>query len=71
MNQVEQWFSVLCRKRLRIVKFRDLDDLQNSLCQFVDGWNQIAHPFSWTTQSFAKVMDKCENNNQSCLKIAA
>ena len=71
MNQVEQWFSILRRKRLRIVDFNDLDHLQSCLHQFIAEWNQVAHPFRWTTQSFAKVMAKCENTNEPCLEVAA
>ena len=71
MNQVEQWFSILRRKRLRIVDFNDLEHLQSRLHQFITEWNQVAHPFHWTTRSFAKVMAKCENNNEPCLKAAA
>lgn len=71
MNQVEQWFSILRRKRLRIVDFNNLDHLQAQLHQFIAEWNQVAHPFHWTTQSFAKVMAKCENDNEPCLKTAA
>jgi transposase len=71
MNQVEQWFSILRRKRLRIVDFRDLDHLQQSLHQFIAEWNEVAHPFRWTTKSFAKVMAKCENTCEPCLQVAA
>lgn len=71
MNQVEQWFSILRRKRLRIVDFQDLDHLQSSLHQFIAEWNNVAHPFHWTTRSFARVMAKCENAREPCLKVAA
>ena len=56
MNQVEQWFSILQRKRLRIVDFTSKDDLRENLEQFICEWNQHAHPFNWSTQSVAKVM---------------
>lgn len=71
MNQVEQWFSILRRKRLRIVDFDNLDHLRFQLHQFITEWNQVAHPFHWTTQSFAKVMARCENTNEPCLRTAA
>jgi transposase len=56
LNQVEQWFSILQRKRLRIVDFASTADLQAKLAQFIAEWNEVAHPFNWTTKSAAKVM---------------
>jgi transposase len=56
MNQVEQWFSILQRKRLRIVDFESKDHLRAKLEQFIREWNQHAHPFNWSTRSVAKVM---------------
>jgi transposase len=56
MNQVEQWFSILQRKRLRIVDFESKDHLRVKLEQFIREWNQQAHPFNWSTKSVAKVM---------------
>jgi transposase len=56
MNQVEQWFSILQRKRLRIVDFESKDHLRAKLAQFIQEWNQQAHPFNWSTKSGAKVM---------------
>jgi hypothetical protein len=56
MNQVEQWFSILQRKRLRIVDFDSKDHLRAKIEQFIQEWNQQAHPFNWSTKSVAKVM---------------
>jgi transposase len=56
MNQVEQWFSILQRKRLRIADFTSKDHLRATLEQFICEWNQQAHPFHWSTKSVAKVM---------------
>jgi DDE superfamily endonuclease len=56
MNQVEQWFSILQRKRLKIADFASKDQLKAQLEQFIAEWNQHAHPFNWSTQSVAKVM---------------
>ena len=56
LNQVEPWFSILQRKRLRIVDFVSAADLQAKLAQFIAEWNEVAHPFNWTTKSVAKVM---------------
>jgi transposase len=56
MNQVEQWFSILQRKRLRIVDFDTKEHLRTKLEQFIREWNMQAHPFNWSTKSVAKVM---------------
>ena len=60
MNQVEQWFSILQRKRLRCADFADLAHLAERLQAFVAEWNQHAHPFNWSSKSVAKVMAQCE-----------
>ncbi len=60
MNQVEQWFSILQRKRLRILDFSDLDRLTERLMAFVAEWNAHAHPFNWSSKTVTKVMAKCE-----------
>jgi transposase len=56
VNQVEQWFSILQRKRLRIADFESKDQLRAKIAQFIGEWNQQAHPFNWSTKSIAKVM---------------
>jgi transposase len=60
MNQVEQWFSILQRKRLAIADFADKAHLAERLHTFVKEWNEHAHPFNWTRKSVAKIMAKCE-----------
>jgi transposase len=60
MNQVEQWFSILQRKRLAIADFADKAALAERLHAFVKEWNEHAHPFKWTTKSATKIMAKCE-----------
>jgi transposase len=60
MNQVEQWFSILQRKRLAIADFADKAHLAERLHAFVAEWNEYAHPFHWTKRSVAKIMAKCE-----------
>jgi hypothetical protein len=60
MNQVEQWFSIARRKRLRIADFASKEQLAERLMAFIREWNEIAHPFNWTSKSVAKVMAKCQ-----------
>jgi transposase len=61
MNQVEQWCSILQRKRVRIADFADKKHLAERLLAFVAEWNAHAPPFPWSTKSVAKVMAKCES----------
>jgi DDE superfamily endonuclease len=56
MNQVEQWFSILQRKRLAVVDFENLADLESKIGSFINEWNAVAHPFDWTPRSFDKVL---------------
>ncbi len=63
MNQVEQWFSILQRKRFRIADFKSKNDLGTKLHQFIAEWNERAHPFNWSTKSVAKVMADAPGKN--------
>jgi transposase len=60
MNQVEQWFGILKRKRLRIVDFAGKEHLAERLMAFVREWNERAHGFRWTKESFDRILEKCE-----------
>jgi transposase len=71
MNQVEQWFGILKRKRLRIADFADKDQLAERLMTFIREWNENAHPFNWTSKSVAKVMAKCQTEASKPLTAAA
>lgn len=67
MNQVEQWFSILQRKRIAAPNFEDLSDLETKIVAFIAEWNDVAHPFNWTRESFAKVLAKVD----AAIKAAA
>jgi transposase len=71
MNQVEQWFGILRRKRLRIVDFPSKERLTERLMAFISEWNEIAHPFNWTSKSVAKVMAKCQIEDAKPATMAA
>jgi hypothetical protein len=60
MNQVEQWFSILQRKRLTAPNFADPPELEERILAFIAEWNQSAHPFNWTVDSFDKVLAKID-----------
>jgi len=67
MNQVEQWFSILQRRRLTAPNFEDLLELERKVLAFIQQWNEQAHPFRWTKRSFDKVLAKID----AVLPIAA
>lgn len=70
MNQVEQWFSILQRKRLTIADFADKQALSQRLSAFIHEWNVIAHPFNWSQKSTTKILAKCEIvNSDNTTKI--
>ena len=71
MNQVEQWFGIVRRKRLRIADFASKEHLAERLQAFIREWNEIAHPFNWTSKSVAKVMAKCQIEDAKLLAAAA
>lgn len=56
MNQIEQWFSVLQRKRLVVSNFANIQELEAKIASFITEWNEVAHPFNWTTRSFDKIL---------------
>jgi hypothetical protein len=60
MNQIEQWFGVLTRKRLAIVDFKNDVALTAALMGFIERWNQTAHGFKWTPASGDKILAKCQ-----------
>jgi transposase len=71
MNQVEQWFGIIKRKRLRIADFPSKEKLAERLMAFISEWNEIAHPFKWTSKSVAKVMAKCQIEDAKPMVVAA
>jgi transposase len=60
MNQVEQWFGILQRKRFAIADFESKADLKEKTLEFISHWNRYAKPFKWTRRSFDKVLAKAE-----------
>lgn len=55
MNQVEQWFSILVRKRFTIPHFQSKDDLKSELYSFIAQWNEAAHAFKWDNNTRCKI----------------
>jgi hypothetical protein len=58
MNQVEQWFSIMQRKRFSIANFPSIQERAEKIAEFIIQWNQRTAPFKWTQNSFDKVLEK-------------
>lgn len=56
MNQIEQWFSILQRKRFRIADFESKKQMGDKIYQFISEWNEQVHSFNWTKKSVTKIM---------------
>jgi len=55
MNQVEQWFGILKKKRLTIAHFQSKTDLRDKLYLFIEQWNEQAHAFKWNEKTRVKL----------------
>lgn len=58
LNQIEQWFSNLQFKRLRVPDFSSLRNLEIKVLEYIRQYNQFAHPYKWTKKSSKKIMAK-------------
>jgi DDE superfamily endonuclease len=48
MNMVEAWFSMAERQAIHRGSYRSVRELVAAIRAYIDGWNQRAHPFTWT-----------------------
>lgn len=48
LNMVEIFFSIITRQAIRRGSFRSTDELHTAIETYIAGWNQRAHPFTWT-----------------------
>ena len=48
MNMVEVWFSIIERQAIHRGTFGSVRDLNAKIRGFITGWNDRAHPFTWT-----------------------
>lgn len=48
MNLVEAWFSMAERQAIHRGTYTSVKDLNAKLRVYIDGWNDRAHPFTWT-----------------------
>ena len=48
LNLVEVWFGIIERQAIHRGTFTSVRDLNAKIRAFVNGWNDRAHPFTWT-----------------------
>ena len=48
LNMVEVFFSIITRQAIRRGSFTSVTDLITAIENFIDGWNDRCHPFTWT-----------------------
>jgi transposase len=61
LNLVERWFGHLDNKAIRRGVFRSVADLQSSIEDFLQAWNQNPKPFVWTAtvESIQEKLTRC------------
>jgi len=47
LNLIEGWFAQLTNRRLRHGTFTNVDQLQEAIGLWAEGWNEDPHPFVW------------------------
>ena len=48
LNMVEIFFGIISRQAVRRGTFHSVKDLETAIGLYIDGWNERAHPFTWT-----------------------
>ena len=48
LNMVEIFFGIITRQAIRRGTFHSVKDLERAIGTYIDGWNERAHPFTWT-----------------------
>ena len=64
LNLVECWFSIIERQAIHRGSYASVPDLNRRIRTFIDGWNQRAHPFTWT-KTPGEVLAKADRNKTS------
>jgi transposase len=58
LNLVEVFFSIITRQAIRRGSFTSVKDLIAAIEDFIDGWNERCHPFTWT-KTADEILPKC------------
>jgi hypothetical protein len=61
---VEVFFSVITRHAIRRGSFTSVKDLIAAIENFIDGWNDRRHPFTWT-KSADEILPHCRPDKRT------
>jgi transposase len=64
MNLVEVWFGIIERQAIHRGTFTSVPDLTRKIRAFIDGWNDRAHPFTWT-KTTDEILSKANRQHTS------
>ena len=64
LNLVECWFSIIERQAIHRGSYASVPDLNRRIRAFIDGWNQRAHPFTWT-KTAEQILAKADRKKTS------
>jgi transposase len=59
LNMVEIFFSIITRQAIRRGSFTSVKDLIAAIENFIDGWNDRCHPFTWT-KTADELLPRCK-----------
>jgi len=61
LNLVERWFAELTTKSVRRGSFTSVEDLKNTIGEFLAAWNENPNPFVWTAtvESIQEKLSRC------------
>ena len=64
LNLVECWFSIIERQAIHRGSYASVSDLNRRIRAFIDGWNDRAHPFTWT-KTAERILAKADRKKTS------
>jgi transposase len=64
MNLVEVWFSLIERQAIHRGVYGSVKDLNAKIRAYIDGWNDRAHPFTWT-KTADQILNHAKRNGTS------
>jgi transposase len=61
LNLIERWFAELTTKSVRRGSFTSVEDLKNTIAEFLAAWNEHPNPFVWTAtiESIQEKLSRC------------
>jgi hypothetical protein len=61
---VEVFFAIITRQAIRRGGFTSVKDLIAAIQNFIDGWNDHCHPFTWT-KSADEILLHCKPDKRT------